>query len=323
MPVRPTSAEQSLIQRHFAPLAKAAGALKLRDDAAVLTPPAGCDLVLTTDAVVAGVHFFPDDAPADIAAKALRVNLSDLAAKGADPLGALMALCLPGDIGEDWVAAFATGLGADLGAYGIDLLGGDTVRAPMLSVAITAIGSVPHGRMVRRSAASAGDALFVTGTIGDAALGLLCRTGALAEDAHLLDRYLRPQPRSAIAGVLRQHASAAMDISDGLAGDLDALLAASGCTGSVAVETVPLSKSAARVVALDADRWETILTGGDDYEILATVPPARCAAFTEATHAAGVTVTRVGTVETGGTPARFVQTDGSDFALSSRAYSHL
>ncbi len=323
MPLRTGSAEQSFIQRHFAPLANASGAFGFRDDAASMTPPTGCDLVLTTDAVVAGIHFFPDDAPADIAAKALRVNLSDLAAKGADPLGALMALCLPGDLGEDWIAAFAAGLGADLDTYGLDLLGGDTVRAPMLSVAITAIGSVPHGRMVRRSGASAGDALFVTGTIGDAALGLQCRTGELAKDAHLLDRYLRPRPRPKMAGALREHASAAMDVSDGLAGDLDALLAASGCSGSVEVETVPLSPSAARTVSNDPARWQTVLTGGDDYEILAAVALADSAAFTRAALAAGVAVTRIGTVEAGSAPARFVRGDGSELALSGRAYSHL
>ncbi|MEM7566255.1 MAG: thiamine-phosphate kinase [Pseudomonadota bacterium] len=317
------SAEQGLIQRHFAPLARSPGALGLRDDAALLTPPPGHEIVLTADAVIAGVHFFPDDAPKDIARKALRVNLSDLAAKGADPLGALLVLSLPDEIGDDWLAAFAAGLDADLETYGIALLGGDTVRAPVLSVSITALGSVPTGAMVRRNGARPGDAIVVTGTIGDAALGLRCRTGELPGDEALIDRYLRPRPRTSLAANLRQYANAAMDVSDGLAGDLDALLGASGQSAAISVYDVPLSDAARAMLDSAPDLLATILTGGDDYEILACVPPGSLPSLATAASALGIPLTRIGTVEEGTGPARFVRTDGSELRLASRAYSHL
>ncbi|MEA2992088.1 MAG: thiamine-monophosphate kinase, partial [Alphaproteobacteria bacterium] len=170
------SGEDRLIAKYFGPLAKHPGALGLQDDAAVLTPPAGCDLVLTKDALVAGVHFFADDPPGAIARKALRVNLSDLAAKGATPAGFLLALALPDSVTEPWLQAFADGLGADADTYACPLLGGDTVKTPgPLIMSITALGSLPHGSMVRRSGARAGDRVFVTGSIGDAALGLALR----------------------------------------------------------------------------------------------------------------------------------------------------
>ena len=164
--------EDELIARFFAPLAGPAG-LGLRDDAALLKPPPGDDLVLTTDALVAGVHFFADDPPGAIARKALRVNLSDLAAKGARPLGFLLSLALPRDWSEDWLTAFADGLGADASAYDCPLAGGDTVATPgPLTLSVTAFGAVRPGRMVLRSGVKPGDRLYVTGTVGDAAIGL-------------------------------------------------------------------------------------------------------------------------------------------------------
>src|SRR5215212_8479987 len=194
--------EDELIARFFAPLA-CEGGLGLRDDAALLRPAAGHDLILTVDALVAGVHFFPDDPPDAIAVKALGVNVSDLAAKGASPAGFLLSLALPDDWAESWLADFAAGLEEAARAFACALLGGDTVRANgPLSLSVTAVGQVPKGRMVRRAAARAGDRLCVTGTIGDAALGLDLRRGtdapwaaglAEAERAFLLDRYLRPR----------------------------------------------------------------------------------------------------------------------------------
>ena len=164
--------EDDLIARYFAPIA-GAGGLGLRDDAARIAPPAGCEIVLTVDGLVAGVHFFADDPPAAIARKALRVNLSDLAAKGATPLGFLLTLVLPRDWKPDWLELFAKGLGEDAAAFACPLLGGDTVSTPgPLTLSITTLGSVPAGRMVPRDGARAGDALYVSGTIGDAALGL-------------------------------------------------------------------------------------------------------------------------------------------------------
>src|SRR5262250_463908 len=244
------SGEERLIARYFAPLAKHPAALGLTDDAAAITPPAGCDLVLKTDGIVAGVHFFPDDPPDTVAKKALRTNLSDLAAKGAKPLGFLLTLALPEGVGDAWLAPFARGLGADAEAFGCPLLGGDTDRTGgPITISIAALGAVPQGKMLRRTGAQAGDRVVVTGTIGDAALGLLLRRGISAaerwrltsEERNSLEgRYLVPQPRSAIAEILRAHASAATDVSDGLAGDLGKLCRASGVAAEIAVARVPL-----------------------------------------------------------------------------------
>lgn len=276
--------EDELIARFFAPLATAAGALRLSDDAAFLAPPAGCDLVLTKDALVAGVHFFPDDAPALIARKALRVNLSDLAAKGADALGYMLAIALPKDWDAAWLAAFTAGLAADQAEFGVSLLGGDTVRTPgPLTISITAIGAVPHGRMVRRSGARVGDLVAVSGTIGDSALG--CRIlggetsggqGIVLPGEHiasLKERYWLPRPRLGLAPWLREHASAAMDVSDGFAGDLAKLCRVSGVSARIDIERLPLSLAARATLDAQPELLETVLGGGDDYEILFTLPP--------------------------------------------------
>src|SRR4029079_5409063 len=233
------SGEDRLIARFFKPLATHPGALGLTDDAALLKPPPGCDLVLTTDAIMAGVHFFPDDPPGQLSRKALRVNLSDLAAKGAKPLGFLLSLALPAEVSENWLSAFAAGLKADADAYGCALLGGDTDRTPgPLTISIAMLGTVPKDTMVRRAGAKPGDRIMVTGTIGDAALGVRLRRGAawkvpLDEREYLLSRYLLPQPRTAVAKAVRTNASAAMDISDGLAGDLAKLCRVSGVAATV------------------------------------------------------------------------------------------
>src|SRR5271170_3162616 len=210
--------EDELIARYFAPLAGPAG-LGLKDDVALLTPPSGRDLVLTTDALVAGVHFLADDPPGAIARKALRVNLSDLAAKAARPLGFLLTLALPPDWRDDWLAAFAEGLAADASAFKCPLIGGDTVATPgPLTLSVTAVGSVAQGRMPRRTGVRAGDRLYVSGTIGDAALGLKVRLGRgpdipQADKAYLLERYLTPRPRLALISAMAAHASGGMDVS--------------------------------------------------------------------------------------------------------------
>src|SRR5476649_1050532 len=198
-----TSAEDRLIARHFKPIATHPGALGLSDDAAFITPPPGCDLVLTTDVVVGGVHFFPDDAAHTVASKALRVNLSDLAAKGARPLGFLLSLALPKEIGDAWLADFANGLRGDAVLFACPLFGGDTTLTPgPVTISIAMFGSVPEGTIVRRAGARPGDLVFVSGSIGDAALGLMLRKDAsiwkldTARRQHLVSRYLLPQPRS-------------------------------------------------------------------------------------------------------------------------------
>jgi thiamine-monophosphate kinase len=321
------SAEDRLIARFFEPLATHPGALGLSDDAAFITPPPGHDLVLTTDAIIGGVHFFPDDAAHTVASKALRVNLSDLAAKGARPLGFLVSLGLPKDIGEAWLADFAHGLRNDAETFACPLFGGDTVRTPgPVMVSVATFGAVPEGTMVRRAGAMPGDRVFVTGTIGDAALGLLLRRGAPwtltdAQRQHLLSRYLLPQPRNALAEPVRTHASAAMDVSDGLAGDFAKLCRVSHVGAEITAASVPLSEAARAVIAADPAMLETALTGGDDFEIVCTVPPPKADSFRAAAKAAHVRVTDIGEV-TAGEGARFLGADGKPLAFKSTAFSH-
>jgi thiamine-monophosphate kinase len=324
------SGEDRLIARYFRPLARHPGALGLADDAALLTPPAGCDLVLTTDGIIAGVHVFPDT-PADaIARRALRVNLSDLAAKGATPAGFLLAVALPAGTSEDWMTGFARGLDADAEYYGCPLLGGDTDHTPgPLSVSITAFGTLRSGTMVRRNGAGAGDTLFVTGTVGDAALGLQLRQDAKAGAAltsaqrdHLLMRYLMPEPRNVLAETLRTHASAALDISDGLAGDLAKLCRASGMSTQIDVERVPLSDAARALLNADPSLLEHALTGGDDYEILAAVPVGKVESFRAGARAAGVAVTEIGRLAAGKAAPRFIGPDRRPLAFERPSYSH-
>ena len=248
--------------------------------------------------------FVEGDRAADVAWKALAVNISDLAAKGAVPSAYLLALSFPTPPPRDWVGAFAHGLREAQEAFGCHLLGGDTDRRPgPLSVAITAIGTVPRGGMVRRATARPGHGLFVSGTLGDAALGLQLakdpRRGAaweLSPDMlrHLSERYRRPQPRLALTDALRAHASAAMDVSDGLAKDLGRMCQASGCGALVNLAELPLSAAAHKAVAAEHRQYHAILAGGDDYEILATIPPANEAAFRRAAAAAAVPVARIG-----------------------------
>lgn len=307
------------------------GALGLTDDAAILTPPRGHSLVVTADAVVGGVHFFAGDPPGAIARKALRVNLSDLAAKGAKPAGFVLTLALPKSCGETWLKGFARGLGADAKRFQCPLLGGDTVYTPgPVTISITAFGTVPSGFMARRSGARAGDRVVVTGTIGDSALGLNLRKerGAAARwkldramQRHLLARYLVPQPRNALAEALRLNASAAMDVSDGLAGDLGKLCRASGAGAEIEAARVPLSKAARAVLAADAEAMETVLTGGDDFEVVATVPQRKLKRFFAAARRAGVKVTEIGRV-TAGTGARFLGADGRRLVFARASFSH-
>jgi thiamine-monophosphate kinase len=324
------SAEERLIARYFRPLATHAGAFGLMDDAAALTPPPGHDLVVTTDGVIAGVHFFPDEAPDLIGRRVLRMNLSDLAAKGARPVGFLLAIALPAAPDEQWIADFAAGLGGDIERYGCPLLGGDTDHTPgPLSISVAAFGVVPQGKMVRRATAREGDIIVVTETIGDATLGLqLRRDPALAERwrlradaaAHLLQRYALPEPRTALAGAVLRYASAAIDVSDGLGGDLAKLCRASGVSADIDVACVPLSPAARAAVSADPALLTDVLSGGDDYEIVLTLPADRRDGFYRAADDAGIAVTEIGRV-TAGQGTRFLH-DGEPLALPRRSYSH-
>lgn len=325
----PTSAEDRLIARHFAPIATHPGALGLSDDAAFIKPPAGCDLVLKTDAIIGGVHFFPDDAAHTVASKALRVNLSDLAAKGARPLGFLLSLALPTGIGDGWLADFANGLRGDAVLFSCPLFGGDTDRTPgPATISIAMFGAVPEGTMVRRAGARPGDLVFASGSIGDAALGLVLRKGEGAgwdldpvQRQHLVSRYLLPQPRNALAEAVRMHASAAMDVSDGLVGDLAKLCRVSQVGADIEVELVPHSDAARTVIARDAAMRETALTGGDDYEILCTVPLGKADGFREAAKAANVPIAKIGVIVEG-EGAHFRDAQGKELTFKHASFSH-
>ncbi len=306
--------EFARIARHFRPLA-GPGSLNLTDDAAVFAPPPGRELVVAADAMVAGVHFLPDDPPDLIGRKLLRTNLSDLAAMGASPLGYLMTVSVPGATPDAWFAAFAAGLARDQAEFGIFLLGGDTTSTPgPVSLSLTMLGTVAPGEAVRRSGARPGDALFVTGTIGDGALGLLAAQGKLADPTgFLVDRYRLPRPRLGVArhGVV----SAAMDVSDGLVQDVGHLCRASGCGAEIAAALVPLSVAAR---AAGAELLPLCLTGGDDYELAMAAPEGQAPAL----RAVGVPVTRIGRFVAG--PPRVVvrQPDGSAMPLPSGGWSH-
>lgn len=328
-PERP--GEDDLVARFFRPLATGPAALALLDDCASLTPPPGRDLVLKTDAIAAGVHFFADDPWDLVARKALRVNVSDLAAKGAEPLGWMLTLALPSDWTEADLARLAEGFRLDQTAFGLSLLGGDTILSPDgLLLSITVFGTVPSGRMVRRAAARPGDVLYVSGSLGDAALGLLARLepdraagwGLSREAAdHLARRYLLPQPRLPLAPALLAHARAAMDLSDGLGLDLARMCRASGVGASVDVGALPLSPAARAVLAVAPDLMERIVGGGDDYEILAAVPPEAASAFEAAARTAGVEVAAVGRVEAEA-GARFCDATGREVAFRPSGFRH-
>lgn len=288
--------EFDLIARYFAPLANTPAARGLLDDAAVLSVSG--DVVLTTDAIVQGVHFTGGDPLDMVARKALRVNLSDLAAKGASPIGYLLTIAWPEDADPAGLADISAGLAADQSEYGLHLLGGDTVSTwGPLVLSVTALGKPLGPRAPSRSGAEVGDDVWVTGAIGDGALGLLVALGHVAEvDASvrnaLLDRYRLPRPRLAAAGLIAEVATAAMDVSDGLAGDAAKIAAASGVAIELQRAAIPLSEAARAWLAAQPQDQDKIFNG-DDYEILFTAPPAarpRIESFT------AVGITRIGAV---------------------------
>jgi thiamine-monophosphate kinase len=274
---------------------------------------------MTVDAMVAGIHFLPDDPPDLVGRKLLRVNLSDLAAKGATPFGYLMTVSTPHDTPDAWFAGFAAGLGHDQLQYGITLLGGDTTATPgPISLSLTAIGHVAPGQAVHRFGARSGEGIWVTGTIGDGALGLAVARGRLQDPSgYLLSRYRLPQPRVglAISGV----ASAGMDVSDGLVQDLGHICRASGLAAEIDASRVPLSTPAQ---AAGPDWLATCLTGGDDYELLLAVPPEREASLAAAAQAAGMAVTRIGCFRSGIPYVMVRGPDGEPMSLAVGGWSH-
>ena len=319
--------EISVIDRFFRPLA-GEGGLNLLDDAARLRIGPDDELVVTVDMIAVGMHFLPADPPDTVAKKALRVNLSDLAAKGAAPLGYLLSLGLHAGADETWLAAFSAGLRDDQQQFGIHLLGGDTIAVssgPVIS--ITALGTVAKGRMVHRFGGRPGDALYVSGTIGAGVAGLALIRGEAgpwdrwsdADRAKAVSRWRVPEPRVALSPAVRDWASAAMDVSDGLVGDCDKLAAASGCVAVIEAENVPIPGEPSAMEAHNS--FGILLTGGDDYEILAAVPPENEASFKSGAEAAGVPVTRIGSLREGSGPTE-VLLRGEALAFAQRSFVH-
>ena len=296
--------EFSIIKKYFAPFASQ-GAFEFRDDAAEIVPNEDMAFVITQDAIAEGIHFFSGDPAALIAKKALRVNLSDLAAKGATPKYISLALGLGRAWNEEWVADFANGLKDDCEAYGIQLTGGDTFSTGGgFVISITAIGEVPHGQYVSRLNAEAGDTIFITGCIGDAALGLLAHERQIVglndnDSAYLTNRYLLPQPRVEAAKIIQKFATASMDISDGLIGDLEKLCQASEVGAALEIHNVPFSQALQNAISLESNLLKTALTGGDDYEILFTVAQQKLTEFESLIKDFELQFTRIGTISSG------------------------
>jgi thiamine-monophosphate kinase len=320
--------EFDLIAQYFAPLANSApGAFGLTDDAATIAPPPGEELVVTTDALVEGVHFLRADPPDTIAKKALRMNLSDLAAKGAAPVAYLLALSLPDWIGAAWLDAFARGLGEDQRAFAITLIGGDTTHTPgPLTLTITALGSVPCGTMVRRSGAKAGDLVFVSGTIGDAGGGLAILKGECGpvspeERELLIARYREPSPRLALGLALRGIANAALDVSDGLLADLAHVAETSKVRIEVDTQRIPVSPALRALWGDDQPARVRAATAGDDYEIAFTVPEAIRSDVLKAAAAAGVAITEIGRAVAGEGVA-LLDANRRPIAVPRKGYTH-
>ncbi|WP_374305008.1 thiamine-phosphate kinase [Ferrovibrio sp.] len=320
--------EFELIARYFAPLAAdAPGAFGLRDDAAVIALPAGEELVVTTDAMLDGVHFLIKDGAARIARKLLRVNLSDLAAKGARPIGYQLAIALPEELANDeWLSAFCGGLAQDQKAFGIALYGGDTVRSPdRLMLNVTAFGAVPAGMMLRRGLAQTGDDLYVTGSIGDAALGLEVKLNHRLFSAAAMmffdSRLHLPTPRVAFGPELRGLAHAAMDVSDGLVQDAGHIASASGLRAIIHADAVPLSLATRQAVTDDKNLLSTVLTGGDDYELLFTAPPRNAPDIAALSRRVGLAVTRIGGLEAG-SGVSVLDSSGQPLDLARGGFQH-
>ncbi len=310
--------EFSLIARYFAPLSQSfAGAMSLKDDAAFIAPEPGKVLVVTTDAIVSGVHFLPDT-PADLVARKLvRVNLSDLSAKGAKPFAVLLNAVFPPSIDEAWVEAFSSGLKRDFDEFGLSLIGGDTVSTPgPLCLALTALGWAGIGLTPYRSVAKPGDDIWVSGTIGDGGAGLLAAQGKIVSDV-LKDRYQLPQPRVELGQAIAGLVNAAMDVSDGLIQDLGHICKASGLAAELTMETIPLSL-AFRQTGLSVIDAASM---GDDYELLFTASPEQADALLEQSLRCGVDIARIGRmIEGQGVRCRDAQ--GNDVTPRRKGWNH-
>ncbi len=322
--------ETGIIQRYFAPLAEhTPGAFGLSDDAGLIATKDGMELVLTVDMIVEDVHFLPNSDPGDIAYKALSVNVSDLCAKGAEASVYLLSIALSGTPDPNWLKKLSEGFADAQTDFDCTLLGGDTVHTTgPVTLSVTAAGFVPKGRMVHRTGAREGDRVYVTGTIGDAALGLAFLQGAGAEflsaeqGEHLSGRHKRPQPCLRAIPVVRAYANAAMDISDGLLGDFAKLCAASKLGGFINSADVPLSDAAAHWLAKDPDRLGDIVTGGDDYEVLMCIPEKKIPAFERDCVSAGLQISSIGCIASRSEGVRALDNEGDTLEFKHPSYDH-
>lgn len=315
--------EFGFIRHHLRPLAaNHPGALELTDDAALLEPTAGAQLVLAKDALVEGVHFLPHDKADHIAQKALRVNLSDMAAMGATPRGYLLALMRPKRLPPEWLGRFSHGLALDQASFGVTLLGGDTVVTPgPLTLSLTMMGEVPRGQALRRSGARLGDDIYVSGTLGSAALGLAVLQGRLSTSMSasdfLIRRYRLPEPRIGLGEALRGVAHAAIDISDGLLADLGHVLGVSGTGAEIHTDRIPISQAAAP----HRGALEAALTGGDDYELLFTAHPEQRPAIQAIGQQLSLSLTVIGQITDGG-DLDILDAKGRPFAVEGTGWRH-
>ncbi len=321
--------EFDLIKRLFLPLTGGRPeALDLADDVALIAGPAGTQWAITKDALVAGVHFFPDDPPELIARKLVRVNLSDLAAKGAQPCFLLLATCFPRQVSEGWLDRFANGLKTDCAIFGVAVIGGDTVSTSgPLVLSLTAVGKIAEGAALLRSNARSGDDIWLSGTLGDGALGLLVAKGeglALSK-AHaetLLDRYRLPRPRTALGPRLIGLAHAAMDVSDGLIADLGHICHASKLQGEIEAARLPVSEAARAALAAGmGDGLATLVGGGDDYEILFTAPPDAGASLEALSQQLDLPLSRIGRMDAGN-GVRVRDEAGTEISVPRTGYNH-
>jgi thiamine-monophosphate kinase len=314
------------IRRFFAPLA-GPGSLALTDDAALIDCPPGHRLVVTVDQLVEGVHFLPDDPPDFIAKKLLRRNLSDLAAMGATPRAYLVTSALPASRDDDWVRRFAEGLGEDQRRFGVALLGGDSTSTPgPASLTLTAIGEVADGAEIRRAGARPGDRVWVSGTIGDAFLGLKVLRGGYEElapehRAALAARFQLPDPRTELGPRLAGIADAMIDVSDGLLADLGHICETSGVAATVELALLPLSPAAKAAVEADPALHKLLATGGDDYELLFTAPPEATAKIAALSHGLALPITEIGAIAAGA-GVRLVDAAGKPIATKTAGWRH-
>lgn len=324
--------EDDIIRGYLAPLAKEnKDAFDLLDDCALIRHQVGTDLVISTDAIAEGVHFLLDDKPEDIGWKALAVSVSDLAAKGAEPLVYQMALSFPQNPTHDFLKGLTKGLADAQQSFGIQLSGGDCDRRPgPLSITITVIGEVPYNKMVHRTGARIGDNLFVSGTLGEAALGLKIRRKDIniklwnlneSEIFELEKRYLRPKPRLDVKEILRQYATSAIDLSDGLYKDLHHLTSASKCGAEIQFANIPLNPIVRKILNIDRETFNLILNGGDDYEILFSVPNHLEKDVKKISQKLGVSITKIGTL-TNNRQVKFLDEKGSCFQIDHKGWDH-